>query len=176
MGDGPRSRGWRRFALRGRGGGYYGAGVPASLGQRHTRQRDAILDVITGAKGPVSIQQILERAQTALEGGLGIATVYRTLNLLLEAKAIQPVILPNGQTRYERSGMGHHDHFQCRRCKNVYDLEGCPLHLASGTIIPGGYIVEDHEMTLYGVCPACAEAAGGKKGRGKSKIENRNSK
>ena len=140
-----------------------GCAVPEStsqLGQRHTRQRDAILQAITDAKGPVSIQQILKRAQKEL-GSLGIATVYRTLNLLAESERIQTVILPDGQTCYERAGLGHHDHFQCRRCKNVYDLEVCPLHLASGTIIPGGYIVEDHEMTLYGVCPECA-ANGGK--------------
>jgi Fur family ferric uptake transcriptional regulator len=129
--------------------------VPAPLGQRHTRQRDAILLAITDAKGPVSIQQILERAQAAL-GSLGIATVYRTLNLLQEGKRIQTIILPDGQTCYERSGLGHHDHFQCRKCRNVYDLEVCPLHLAAGTIIPGGYLVQDHEMTLYGICPACS--------------------
>ena len=141
--------------MRNRGSGGYGKPVPALLGQRHTRQRDAILQAITEAKGPVSIRQILGRAQAAL-GSLGIATVYRTLNLLLESNRIKTVILPDGQTCYERSGLGHHDHFQCRRCKNVYDLEVCPLHLASGTIIPGGYMVEDHEMTLYGLCPACS--------------------
>jgi len=151
------------FPLRESGGRIYFARVPAPLGQRHTRQRDAILQAITEAKGPVSIAQILERARKPL-GSLGIATVYRTLNLLLESKGIQTVILPDGQTCYERSGMGHHDHFQCRRCKNVYDLEVCPLHLARGTIIPGGYVVEDHEMTLYGVCPACAERKPAKKG------------
>jgi len=140
----------------------YVAYVPALLGQRHTRQRDAILQAITSARGPVSIQQILTRAQGAL-GSLGIATVYRTLNLLLESKRIQTVVRPGGQTCYERSGLGHHDHFQCRACKNVYDLEVCPLHLASGTIIPGGYMVEDHEMTLYGLCPACSPAKKGAK-------------
>ena len=143
--------------MRDPGSSIYLAPVPAPLGQRHTRQRDAILQAISEAKGPVSIQQILERAQRAL-GSLGIATVYRTLNLLLESKRIQTVILPDGQTCYERSGLGHHDHFQCRRCKNVYDLEVCPLHLARGTIIPGGFMVEDHEMTLYGLCPACSPA------------------
>jgi Fur family ferric uptake transcriptional regulator len=143
------------FPLRGSRASRYLRRVPASLGQRHTRQRDAILQAITQAKGPVSIQQILARAQTA-RGSLGIATVYRTLNLLLGSMRIQTVILPDGQTCYERSGMGHHDHFQCRRCRNVYDLEVCPLHLARGTIIPGGFLVEDHEMTLYGLCPACS--------------------
>ena len=138
--------------------------MPEPLGQRHTRQRDAILQAITEAQGPVSIQQILARAQKTL-GSLGIATVYRTLNLLQESERIQTVILPDGQTCYEQAGLGHHDHFQCRRCRNVYDLEVCPLHLAKGTIIPGGFVVEDHEMTLYGICPACAAkpAARGRK-------------
>ena len=131
--------------------------MPPPLGQRHTRQRDAILDSIKLAKGPVSVQQILQRGKKTL-GSLGIATVYRTLNLLLESEQIQSVILPSGETRYESAGLGHHDHFQCRMCQNVFDLAVCPLHIASGTIIPGGYMVEDHEMTLYGVCPACSES------------------
>lgn len=128
--------------------------MPPPLGQRHTRQRDAILAVITGAKGPVSVPQILELGKKSL-GALGIATVYRTLNLLAESEQIQTVILPNGETRYESANLGHHDHFQCRGCHNVFDLAVCPLHLASGTVIPGGYLVEGHEMTLYGLCPDC---------------------
>ncbi len=128
------------------------------LGQRHTRQRDVILQTITDAAGPVSVAQIFKRGKKEL-GKLGIATVYRTLNLLMEGKRVKEVIWPDGRTCYERAGLGHHDHFQCRRCKTVYDLEVCPLHLAKGTIIPGGYMVEDHEMTLYGLCPACRNQA-----------------
>lgn len=137
--------------------------MPASLGQRHTRQRDAILGVITSAKGPVSVPQILALGKKSL-GALGIATVYRTLNLLAETEQIQTVILPNGETRYESASLGHHDHFQCRKCQNVFDLEVCPLHLASGTVIPGGYLVEDHEMTLYGLCPSCTKPKAPRRG------------
>ena len=126
-----------------------------SLGQRHTRQREVILDVLAHSEGPLSIQQILKRSQNN-GGAVGIATVYRTINLLLETEQIQNVILPNGETRYESTGLGHHDHFQCRICRNVFDLSVCPLHLARGTIIPGGFVVEDHEMTIYGLCPNCA--------------------
>jgi len=114
-----------------------------------------ILEVIAGSEGPLSVQQILMRAKKK-GGAVGIATVYRTVNLLLEGKQIQSVILPSGETRYESADLGHHDHFQCRKCRNVFDLSVCPLHLARGTIIPGGYVVEDHEMTLYGLCPKCA--------------------
>jgi Fur family ferric uptake transcriptional regulator len=130
------------------------------LGQRQTRQRDAILNVLAEANGPLSVPEIFALSKKIIP--LGIATVYRTVKLLLDAKEIQSVILPSGETRYEAADLGHHDHFQCRKCLHVFDLSVCPLHLASGTIIPGGFIVEDHEMTLYGTCPECA-AAGGKK-------------
>jgi len=129
-----------------------------SLGQRQTRQRDAILQVMSEANGPLSTPEIFALAKKVIP--LGIATVYRTINLLLAAKEIQSVILPSGETRYESANLGHHDHFQCRKCRHVFDLSVCPLHLASGTIIPGGFMVEDHEMTLYGLCPDCAKMGG----------------
>ncbi|MGB8356517.1 MAG: transcriptional repressor [Chthoniobacteraceae bacterium] len=140
-----------------------------SLGQRQTRQRDAILQVMAEANGPLSTPEIFVLAKKVIP--VGIATVYRTINLLLAAKEIQSVILPSGETRYESANLGHHDHFQCKKCSHVYDLSVCPLHLASGTIIPGGFVVESHEMTLYGLCPDCtkggAKSATAKKPREK---------
>ena len=129
-----------------------------SLGQRQTRQRDAILQVMAEANGPLSTPEIFALAKKVIP--VGIATVYRTINLLLSAKEIQSVILPSGETRYESANLGHHDHFQCRKCGHVYDLNVCPLHLSSGTIIPGGFVVESHEMTLYGLCPVCVKGDG----------------
>jgi Fur family transcriptional regulator, ferric uptake regulator len=124
------------------------------LGQRQTRQRDTIVEVIRESAGPLTVQEILERAQDRVPG-LGIATVYRTVKLLLEGDRIQTVILPSGETRYESAGLGHHHHFHCRRCQEVFDLESCPVHVPRGAY-EGGYLVEDHELTLYGTCPACA--------------------
>jgi len=141
-----------------------------SLGQRQTRQREAILKVMADANGPLSTLEIFALAKKEIP--VGIATVYRTINLLLAAKEIQSVILPSGETRYESANLGHHDHFQCRKCSHVFDLNVCPLHLASGTIIPGGFMVESHEMTLYGLCPDCSKGNGkpgaAKKSRSKS--------
>jgi Fur family transcriptional regulator, ferric uptake regulator len=127
---------------------------PAALGQRQTRQRDTIVEVIRGSAGPLTVGEILERAQEQVPG-LGVATVYRTVKLLLEGKQIQTVILPSGETRYESTGLGHHHHFHCRTCQEVFDLESCPVQVPRGSY-EGGYVVEDHELTLYGTCPACA--------------------
>ena len=124
------------------------------LGQRNTRQREKIVAAIRDSQGPLTVPEILERAQQDLPG-LGVATVYRTVKLLLEDGKIQPVILPSGETRYESTGLGHHHHFHCRVCDEVYDLEECPVSVPTGKY-HHGFVVEDHELTLYGVCSSCA--------------------
>lgn len=125
------------------------------LGQRQTRQRDAILEVIRTSPGPLTIAEIHERALD-LAPGLGIATVYRTLKLLQESDLVRTVILPGGDPRYESVGLGHHHHFQCRMCKGVYDLGVCPVDIPGNRPYAGGFLVEDHEVILYGICPGCA--------------------
>lgn len=127
-----------------------------NVGQRQTAQRDAIFRVIRRAKGPLTVDQIHQRARRA-SPRMGIATVYRAVKLLMEAEEILPVVLPDGQTRYEAADLGHHHHFRCRRCNQVYDMAYCPLSIPPGTTFPGGFRVEEHELTLYGVCPNCSE-------------------
>jgi Fur family ferric uptake transcriptional regulator len=125
------------------------------VGQRQTRQRDAILKVIDESHGPLTVPEIHRKARKGLKQ-LGIATVYRTVKLLVEAKHIHTVILPDGETRFE-STEGHHDHFRCRLCGQVFDLHHCPMDLPVGTILPEGFRIEDHELTLYGTCPKCTK-------------------
>lgn len=124
------------------------------LGQRQTRQRDAILGVIRDSPGPLTVQEIHERGLEQVPG-LGIATVYRTLKLLQEARQIQTVVLPSGDMRYEPAELGHHHHFHCRVCDSVFDLDACPVEIPRNEPYAGGFFVEDHEVTLYGTCPAC---------------------
>ena len=126
-----------------------------SIGQRQTRQRDAILQVIVEAPGPLSVPEIHEKARAKLNT-LGVATVYRTLKLLQEGAQIQPVILPSGESRFESAQHGHHEHFQCRTCERVFDVHTCSLPKTRGATLPGGFVIEDHELTFYGTCPDCA--------------------
>lgn len=113
-----------------------------------------IVRVIEDAPGPLSVPELLARAQQDLPG-LGVATVYRTLKLLQEQGVVHPVHL-DGESRFERAGRGHHHHFACRTCARVFDLHQCPVALPKGTVYPGGFVVEAHEVTLYGLCPECA--------------------
>jgi Fur family ferric uptake transcriptional regulator len=143
--------------------------IIASFGKRQTRQRDIILKVLQESRGPLAVQEIHGRAQQTLSG-LGIATVYRTLKLLRESEQIEELTLPNGETRYELTGLEHHHHFQCRRCHQVFDLRICPLAIPRGTTFPGDFLVETHDVTLYGVCPECASRTErSRAGRGNSR-------
>ena len=123
--------------------------------QRSTRQRDVIARILDGAEGPLAVSDVLERAQAGAPG-VGIATVYRTLKLLCDQGRIHPLTL-DGETLYEASGRGHHHHFSCTACGRVFTLHSCPVALPSGTVYPGGFVVEAHEVTLYGKCPECVE-------------------
>lgn len=125
-----------------------------ALGQRQTRQREAIHRVIREAPGPVTVPEIHQQAQAHVPG-LGIATVYRTLRLLQDTQLVETVVLPSGETRFEPTELGHHHHFHCRVCSRVFDLDHCPVEIPHHQPYAGGFYVEDHEVTLYGVCPDC---------------------
>jgi Fur family ferric uptake transcriptional regulator len=123
--------------------------------ERNTRQRSAIRDAIAQADRPLLPQEVLESAQKDVPG-LGIATVYRNLKVLVEEGELQPVNLPGENPRFELVGHQHHHHFQCRQCLRVFDVHACPGDLAR--MAPQGFTVEDHDLTLYGRCRDCAPA------------------
>lgn len=131
----------------------------SKIGQRKTTQREAISSVIRQAEGPLTVEEISERA-SKLVTSLGLATVYRTVKLLLESNEIRIVSIPHSQDRYEASDLAHHHHFRCRKCDLVFDLPGCILPIPDGTSLPGGYKVEAHEVTLVGICPECNSESG----------------
>lgn len=122
------------------------------IGQRRTHQREILGDIIKQSNGPLSVNEIHSKAE--LEGHkIGIATVYRTIKLLLESNIIQPVTLPDGQARYEASHLGHHHHFHCSACGTVIDIDKCCMHLHDNEV--EGHLIENHEITLFGICKNC---------------------
>ncbi len=123
--------------------------------ERNTKQRDAIRQVFTDVPRPLAPGEILEEAKRHV-AGLGIATVYRTVNSLVESGWLTVVELPGESPRYERAGRGHHHHFSCRQCSRVFELVGCPGDFKKLT--PKGFKLENHEIVLYGRCKMCAAA------------------
>jgi Fur family ferric uptake transcriptional regulator len=122
--------------------------------KRKTNQRNAIQDVFRKTDRPLSIHEILEAGRCSV-ATLNQATVYRNLKILVEKGWLKKVNTPEIGVLYERSGKGHHHHFQCRSCDRLYEISGCAFNEESAT--PPGFITEGHEVYLYGICSSCRD-------------------
>ena len=121
--------------------------------KRKTSQRAAIEHVFHQHNRPLGVEEILQ-AGREIVGTLNQATVYRNLKRLVENGWIKQINHPSLGTLYERSGKEHHHHFHCHDCNRVFELPGCALDEKEAA--PQGFVVEDHEVFLFGACPSCA--------------------
>jgi len=120
---------------------------------RDTPQRRAVRTVFEAEGRPLSPEEVHESGRDHVPS-LGIATVYRHIKTLVEDGWLQPVELPGQSARYELSAQPHHHHFVCRDCDQAFDIDVCPSGLEE--MAPDGYVVEAHEVVLYGRCPECS--------------------
>ena len=120
--------------------------------ERSTRQRGAIESVLRTSGRPLTPLEV-HQAAYELAHGLGVATVYRTLKLLVEDGTVLAINLPGESPRFEMAQMSHHHHLRCNRCRRVYDIPGCPGDLRR--MAPRGFKVEGHDVILYGQCSGC---------------------
>ncbi|QSR88291.1 transcriptional repressor [Methylacidiphilum caldifontis] len=120
---------------------------------RKTKQKEAIFKVLSSADSPLSPAEIQTRASLFVPS-LGIATVYRLLRTLKEKKKVVTVEIPGEAPRYEISGRAHHHHFYCRNCHQIFELGKCTDQIEK--LAPKGFLVQEHEIILYGRCPSCA--------------------
>lgn len=125
--------------------------------QRMTKQKKAILAAMHKAQRPLTPQEVLLKAQTQVPA-LGIATVYRNLKQLMEDDCIRSVELPAQAARYEvvHHGHEHHHHFLCSQCGRAFDVHGCMEDFVN--LVPPGFKVQDHDITLYGLCADCVRS------------------
>ena len=122
------------------------------IGQRRTEQREIIFNIIKSAPGPLSVYDMLKRANKE-EQKTALSTVYRTIKLLLKHEKISVVNLPDGQPRYTIPSFEHYHHFHCKACGTVLEIDHCCMHLHQDEI--DGHLAEAHDITISGVCKEC---------------------
>lgn len=131
----------------------------AALQEYHlpvTHQREAVARELFESPYHLSAEDIAERLKERGEH-IGKATIYRTLNLLVEVDLATEHNFDEGFKRYEtRAGPSHHDHLICTACGKVTDfhrpeLEALQTEIANST----GFQVLSRQMKLYGLCPDC---------------------
>lgn len=123
--------------------------------KRNTTQRTAIEKVFLDHKRPLSVDEILNYGRESVPS-LNQATVYRNIKNLIDSGWLTRLSHPALGNLYERSGKEHHHHFHCRACNKAFELPGCALKLDKAA--PEGFVVEDHDIFLFGVCPSCSDS------------------
>lgn len=127
-------------------------------GVRPTAQRRAVLRAVDEAHGSFTVAELHERARR-LEPRLGLATTYRTVELLRAHGGVHPLLgEPHTYVRC-RAGhdpAGHHHHLVCTSCGGVEETELCAAPSAAELRRRHGFTADAHELDIYGTCRRCA--------------------
>ncbi len=135
------------------------AGVVQRLedrGHRVTAPRLKVLAEIADAGDQFAADEIAHRLP-----GVGRATVFRTLKLLVELDVLCRVLLDDGNLRYRWSYSGHHHHLVCAECGAVEDFTVCDVtELVREFTRLKHFTVEGHWLEVYGRCGRCLAKGG----------------
>ena len=124
-------------------------------GFRITRPRRAVIRALLEDEGYASPAEVQERARYHYPG-IGLVTVYRTLDLLSEQGFVRRIHTEEGCHGDATANHGHHHHLICRRCGAAVEFQGCDLtQFLEQISLETGYTIEDHLLELVGVCSNC---------------------
>lgn len=128
-------------------------------GYRLTDSRKVVVDLIAESQRALSPLDLFALARTR-HPGIGLVTVYRTLEKLEELGLIQRVHQPQGCQAFINAFEGHQHLILCSHCGKVQFFAGDnldPLFHIIGE--QTGYQVHEHWLQLFGVCPDCQASA-----------------
>ncbi|HLR64238.1 MAG TPA: Fur family transcriptional regulator [Pseudogracilibacillus sp.] len=130
-----------------------------SKGYKLTPQREATLKVlIEREEDHLSAEEVFFLVKEKAPE-IGLATVYRTLELLCELKIVDKINFGDGVSRYDlrKEGIDHfHHHLVCMECGSVEEVIEDLLGDVEKIIESDwGFQVKDHRLTFHGICRQC---------------------
>lgn len=120
---------------------------------RLSHQRLLVLDYLVTHKDHPSAEEIYKKLRE-VDPILSQATIYNTLNILVENHLIRELDFNERFKRYDFEGEGH-SHFVCDSCHRIYDLKPEDVEVIFKG--PSSFQVDTKELTLRGICPSCRE-------------------
>jgi len=140
---------------------------------RWTAPREAILDLLSRTKRHMSVKEIYA-SLFKLYPGMGLTTVYRTMDLLNRTGLIHKIVPGDAQARYELKSpekQGHHHHLMCTHCGKIIDyreFEDEELMLIKKTerslSKKYDFKISDHNIEFLGICGKCLSRSQSKGG------------
>ena len=121
---------------------------------KRSKQRDCILSYLMSVRSHPTAHQIYQEVQKEIPN-ISLGTVYRNLNLLAAEGTIIRVSCGDGMDHFD-ADVRPHNHFICRSCGCVLDLEMDGIEHIN-TIAGAGFSgrIEGHVTYFYGQCPKC---------------------
>lgn len=131
----------------------HSAAKPATV--RPTKQRLAVAKILESFADFRSAQEI-HALLTAAGETVGLATVYRTLQLMAESGDLDVLRTEDGEAAYRRCSATHHHHLVCRDCGATVEIEGPAVERwAEAISAEHGYTAISHTLELFGTCANC---------------------
>ncbi len=127
---------------------------------KHSKQRNFIIEEFLSMNSHVSAEELYSQLKNA-EHNPGLATVYRTLNLLKDAGLVDQKQFSDGKSVFEVMEPGtHHDHLICINCHKVIEFENEEIERLQEQVAKKyGFKLTKHSLELFGNCADCAKKA-----------------
>lgn len=123
---------------------------------RSTRQRAAVRALLTDIDEFRSAQELHALLRGKGET-VGLTTVYRTLQALVDTGEVDLLQAQGGEALYRRCSKGHHHHLTCRHCGRTVEVEGPTVERwADRVAAENGFADVSHTLEIFGTCPDCA--------------------
>ena len=122
---------------------------------RNTRQRAEVMALLREVEGARSAQQLhlMLRERGAK---VGLTTVYRTLQMLVDAGDADATRLPGGEQLFRLCSPTHHHHLVCRTCGKTIEVAGSAVELwADRVAADNGFTDVAHTIEIFGSCRNC---------------------
>jgi Fur family transcriptional regulator, ferric uptake regulator len=128
-----------------------------STGLKATLPRMKILDVFhRGTQRHMTAEDVF-RVLLEERSDIGLATVYRVLTQFEQAGILSRSHFDSGKAVYELNEGTHHDHLVCTSCGRVEEFYDAEIEKRQQIVSKTkGWILQDHAMSLYGLCANCA--------------------
>ncbi len=129
--------------------------------QRNTRPRRLIAERLIefASSGTDFTTDELWQELRTVEPKLGRATVYRSVEKLVNMGLLDRIEFADGTHHYRVCGGNHHHHLTCTHCHRVVEVEIClPEEQIAAIGNQADFVIEGHSLTLFGRCSGCRKS------------------
>jgi Fur family ferric uptake transcriptional regulator len=125
-------------------------------GLRATRTRLIVLEVLARSTEHLKVAEVHRRARQ-IDGRVGLASVYRTMELLSRLQLVKHVHVDHRHRHYARISERHGHHLVCNGCGLVVEFNDCQLeHMTRTLARRTKFRIESHCMDFFGQCKDCS--------------------